>query len=137
MSTTDSIATIDRNLPGLVFMPTFCADSVRKESRAVLLRRQHGLSLVWSVAGDPDGATLLDPIPHKGIRHVVYDPWGPVRPGLSAKAKLKAASPTWLDVWKACDEAYKQFNKKFGPDDHTFIEGWTVDGDTLTASLGS
>lgn len=27
MSTTDSIATIDRNLPGLVFMPTFCADS--------------------------------------------------------------------------------------------------------------
>lgn len=109
--------------------------SVRKESRAVLLRRQHGLSLVWSVAGDPDGATLLDPIPHKGIRHVVYDPsYGPAG---NAKAKLKAASPTWLDVWKACDEAYKQFNKKFGPDDHTFIEGWTVDGDTLTASLGS
>jgi hypothetical protein len=111
--------------------------SVSKESRAKLLHRQHGLELVWSVMGDPDGATLLDPIPHKGIRHVVYDIWGPIRPELFAKAKLKAASPTWLDVWKACNEAYKRFKKKFGPADHTFIEGWTVHGDTLTARLGS
>ena len=126
------------------------------------LRRGHGRQLGWSVAGLFGDDKIAEAMSHAGTRNAAYAPYGygqnrgfPFPALVKARklhqqkttlfrlffpceqVKLRVKRPTWLHVWKACDAAYVRYRKNYGSDNHTFIEGAYVKGNTLYARLGS
>ena len=126
------------------------------------MRQRHGLRLVWSVVGLFGDDKIAEKISHTGIRYVAYAPYGhgqfsgfpspalvKVRTDYQTQynlfwltspcdqVKLRVKRPTWFHVWKACDAAYARYKTIYGPDNHTFIEGTYVKGNTLHVRLGS
>jgi hypothetical protein len=67
-------------------------------------------------------------VPFPNATRLVYEPYGK----LPVEIKLGRPS-TWLDLWKAADKAIKEC----GDSEHTFIEAFEEDGETLELVTGS